>query len=467
MAMIPIVRMMLLLAILFTIPAPTLAVDLTGTVVSVKGLDVTIEVRLIEPFSPVVGDRVDLIEIADGGRVEFDIGDWRVTEVDGAMVKAEAINALGVNPPKLNMKAVIHLSPGPVHAGEAPTAKPEKMKQTGASGKVIMMRGRDITIQLDKGQPQAAVGDMVELSFTTDGVVIPVGTWRVSALKDDWIVEATPLNSEGEPNIDMDAVLSSGSRTPKVEKKFEPANKGKKTLTDKKKATNVEKKTPVKKESGPKTIKEELALFSRINVTRNFMALGKSVKCVSGKVRIHTDKIEMIAKGGEKNDFCTLEISGDSLKNFYASVRITAGAASHKNFMAGIIYGSKTGNKIKPDSIIAVISQMATKVSKGLFESYISTIAWVAANRRTGRGKSHEKITRKFLPDTPPDPTQGVFEFLKTGQKCRILWKGVEMGAWEEQVIEEGRLWLAFTPVTKGKATAVFEDIQIYRLHQK
>jgi len=91
----------------------------------------------------------------------------------------------------------------------------------------------------------------------------------------------------------------------------------------------------------------------------------------------------------------------------------------------------------------------------------------VAANRRTGQGKGQKKITRKFLPDTPPDPTQGVFEFLKTGQKCRILWKGVEMGAWEEQVIEEGRLWLAFTPVTKGKATAVFEDIQIYRLHQK
>ncbi|MBW1787098.1 MAG: sel1 repeat family protein [Deltaproteobacteria bacterium] len=211
--MTPIVRMMLLLAFLFTIPAPVLAMDLTGTVVSVNGMDVTIKVRLIEPFSPGVGDRVDLIESADGGKAEFDIGDWRVTEVNGAVVKAEAVNALGVNPPKVNMKAVIHLSPGPVHAGAPPAVTPEKKKQAVARGKVTMLRGQDVTIQLDKGQPQAAVGDVVELSFKTAGVVIPVGTWRVSVLKGDGIVEAKPLAPEGEPNIDMDAkVFTDASR---------------------------------------------------------------------------------------------------------------------------------------------------------------------------------------------------------------------------------------------------------------
>lgn len=129
------------------------------------------------------------------------------------MVKAAAVNALGINPPKVNMKAVIHLSPGPVHAGEPPTDAAEKKKQSVARGKVIMIRGKDITIQLEKGQPQAAVGDVVELSFTAGGEVIPVGTWRVSALKGDGIVEPKPLAPEGEPNIDMDAkVFTDASR---------------------------------------------------------------------------------------------------------------------------------------------------------------------------------------------------------------------------------------------------------------
>jgi hypothetical protein len=43
MAVTSIVRMMLLLAFLFIVPAPVLAVDLTGTVVSVNGMDVTIK----------------------------------------------------------------------------------------------------------------------------------------------------------------------------------------------------------------------------------------------------------------------------------------------------------------------------------------------------------------------------------------------------------------------------------------
>ena len=203
--MTPIACKRLLIVFLFMIPASAVAMDLTGTVVSVNGLDVTIKILSVGPFSPAVGDKVDVIKVEDGGRVEFDIGDWEVTEVDGKMVKAAAVNALGVNPPKVNMKAVIHLSPGPVHAGEPPATATEEKRQSVAAGKVIMTRGKDITIRLDKGQPQAAVGDVVELSFTAAGIKIPVGTWRVSALKGDGIIEARPLAPEGEPNIDMDA----------------------------------------------------------------------------------------------------------------------------------------------------------------------------------------------------------------------------------------------------------------------
>ena len=222
--MTPIARMILFFAIMFAIPASVLAGGLTGTVVSVNGLDVTIKIDSFGPFSPAVGDRVDVIEVADGGKVEFDIGDWEVTEVDGKMVKAVAVNALGINPPKVKMKAVIHLSPGPVHAGAPPAATRETKKQSVAGGKVIMLRGKNVTIQLEDGKAQAAVGDVVELSFTTAGVVIPVGTWRVSALKEDGVIEATPLAPEGEPTIDMDArVFTDASKKEKrVDSKKKP-----------------------------------------------------------------------------------------------------------------------------------------------------------------------------------------------------------------------------------------------------
>jgi len=223
-AMTPITRMTLFFAIMFAFPVSLLAGGLTGTVVSVNGLDVTIKIDSFGSFSPAVGDKVDVIKVADGGRVEFDIGDWEVTEVDGKMVKASAVNALGINPPKVNMKAVIHLSPGPVHAGEPPAAAPEKKGQSVAEGKVIMMRGKDVTIKLEDGQAQAAVGDEVELSFTTAGIEIPVGTWRVSALKEDSVVEATPSAPKGEPTIGMDARVftNASSKQARVDSKKEP-----------------------------------------------------------------------------------------------------------------------------------------------------------------------------------------------------------------------------------------------------
>lgn len=186
------------------------AVELNGTVIAVDGMNVAIEVKLIEPFSPAVGNRVDLIKTADGGRVELDIGDWQVTEVTGTRVKAEAINALGTNPPKVNMKAIIHLSPGPVHAGPAPAPTAGK-KSPAATGKVIMKRGQNITIKLSKGKQAVAQDDIAKLSFSSGDEEIPVGTWRVTRINDNGTVEAEPLDVMGEANIDMDAqIFASG-----------------------------------------------------------------------------------------------------------------------------------------------------------------------------------------------------------------------------------------------------------------
>jgi hypothetical protein len=152
-----------------------------------------------------------IVNIPDAKRVKFNIGDWQVTEVNGALVKAKPFNAVDDNPPKVNMKAVIHLFPGLVHAEEMPVVVPGS-PSSGASGKVIMLRGQDVTIQLDKGQPEAAEGDIVELSFSAGGEVIPVGTWRVSVVKGGGIVEAKPLDPKGKPNIGMDAFIRVKSR---------------------------------------------------------------------------------------------------------------------------------------------------------------------------------------------------------------------------------------------------------------
>lgn len=169
-----------------------------------------------------------IVNIPDAKRVKFNIGDWQVTEVNGALVKAKPFNAVDDNPPKVNMRAVIHLSPGPVHAGEMPVVVPGS-PSSGARGKVIMLRGQDVTIQLDKGQPGAAEGDIVELSFSAAGEVIPVGTWRVSVVKRDGIVEAKPLDPKGKPNIGMDAQITLDPNRPKTKRSTLDSSTGEKS----------------------------------------------------------------------------------------------------------------------------------------------------------------------------------------------------------------------------------------------
>ena len=96
---------------LFRLPAS--AEDLEGTVISVDGKNVTIETEIVEGFSPVPGDSVDLMKLLrspDGDELEFSIGLWQVTEVKGVFVKAVPLNAN--SPPKINMMAIIHLSGG-------------------------------------------------------------------------------------------------------------------------------------------------------------------------------------------------------------------------------------------------------------------------------------------------------------------------------------------------------------------
>ena len=79
-------------------------------------------------------------------------------------------------------------------------------------GKVTAIRGEDVTITLESNLVPS-VGDRVEIRYVTpDNDVIPVGTWRVSKV-DGRKVEAKLVESDSEPNIDMQAVIfSAGAR---------------------------------------------------------------------------------------------------------------------------------------------------------------------------------------------------------------------------------------------------------------
>jgi len=65
-------------------------------------------------------------------------------------------------------------------------------------GTVIMVKGNDVTIQLDD-QGFVNKGDKVEVYMDAGGIPISYGTWRVSAVKDDGTIEAEPDEMEGTP----------------------------------------------------------------------------------------------------------------------------------------------------------------------------------------------------------------------------------------------------------------------------
>jgi len=217
------------------------APKLQGTVIAVDGFRLTIALDPREPVLPVVGDKVDIIKTIAEGRVELDIGDWQVTAVEGRIVRAEPIMADSINLPRVNMKAEIHRSAGSAPAGESPAPAQGKLltyhdafSGSGrennplptAKGKVIMIRGETVTIRLDEMNRRAAIGDAVQLSYSVDGEVIPVGTWRVSSVKDGGLLEALPIEMKGKPNVGMDALVYLQEKPKGVIAKERPSESG-------------------------------------------------------------------------------------------------------------------------------------------------------------------------------------------------------------------------------------------------
>ncbi|MEW6404087.1 MAG: hypothetical protein AB1649_20010, partial [Chloroflexota bacterium] len=227
------------------------------------------------------------------------------------------------------------------HAAESSLSSNERDRIKTGKGSVIMFRGDVVTIRLDQKKRSASIGDRVELSFSVDGEVIPVGTWRVSRIREDGTLEAEPVEMKGKPNIGMDAVLFAQQEKPSAEKRVKPSEKG--SATYQQPEPKSKEKVSVEKESKPKSIDEILTSYSKTAVPIAFSGAGESLPCASGTIRILPDKVEISATGESKWEHCIFKVSDELFDNFFASFKLSVDTNSHHHFHAGIVYGIKPG----------------------------------------------------------------------------------------------------------------------------
>ena len=187
----------------------TAMADSAGEVVSVEGDVIHIAVTGGSP--PAVGDAVTVMNRPDEHGNALAIGRWRVAELLGGGEVTAVLEARYGPPPEAGMHAVISSARAPGFR-EGPDVEVPGEASSGVPGKITEVRGREVTIRLDR-EAVPAVGDRVELSYSFGEDTIAVGTWRVTAVRDDGRVDAEPVDARGEPTPRMDAVVfATGTR---------------------------------------------------------------------------------------------------------------------------------------------------------------------------------------------------------------------------------------------------------------
>ena len=181
-----------ILVILLVIDKIGAAPSVQNAFTAVGGFEGVISAKPPQTYTPAVGSKVDVLKTAGGGRVMLASGPVQSSQKgEKPLTYSEAFPASGI-----------------------------KTTYSTAKGKVIMTRGDVITVQIDEKDWPVEMGDAVKVSFSVDGEVIPVGTWRVNIVKEGGIVEAVPYEIQGKPSIGLDAHVVSRER-PKVTKKTE------------------------------------------------------------------------------------------------------------------------------------------------------------------------------------------------------------------------------------------------------
>ena len=255
------------------------AAELLGAVIAVQGDVITVEVESAGTLQPAVGDILHIMERPnDEGNAVGLPGDWVITEVKGDIIRAKGKNLLKGLRPLVNMQAFINKSPRSDGTEKTPTADSEKKPFPTVKGKVIITRGKNVTIQLAEGQPAVSKGDSVELSYSVDDIVIPVGKWRISAINQNGTLEAEPVEAETEPTIGMDARVftDASSKKVKVDSKKEPVRPDASNIT-------VEEKSPL----------ETACLNGNANACND---LGVKYATGEGVARNHSRAMELYRK---------------------------------------------------------------------------------------------------------------------------------------------------------------------------
>ncbi|MCU0290515.1 MAG: sel1 repeat family protein [Thermoanaerobaculaceae bacterium] len=202
-------RIGLIVALVLVGPALGLSAQTRGEVSWVDGDTIVVSVR--SGPTPAVGDRVSVSRPLDAGGNAVAIGHWTVTDVQGTSVRAVRKGGIG-EAPRVGMVATI----GPPHGDElrpGPDVPVPGSPSSGVPGAVTSVRGQDITLRVLGDAAVAAVGDRVELSFAVGEDTIVVGTWRVTAVRADGLVDAAPVEVLATPTSVMKAtVWATGSR---------------------------------------------------------------------------------------------------------------------------------------------------------------------------------------------------------------------------------------------------------------
>jgi TPR repeat protein len=189
---------------------PAGAADTEGEVIAVRGTIIDIFIR--SGPKPAVGDTVSVMHPVDANGNATPIGNWEVTEVSGNLVKASLVRSYG-GQPSVGLLAYFSSSRGPGFR-EGPDVSVPGTTSSGVPGKVTEVRGKNVTIQLER-EAAPAVGDRVELSYSAGEDTISVGTWRVSGVRADGRVDAEPEEALGQPTPRMDAlVFATGTAAP-------------------------------------------------------------------------------------------------------------------------------------------------------------------------------------------------------------------------------------------------------------
>lgn len=429
------------------------AEDLQGSVIAVRGEDISVRMELTGETRPAIGDDVEVIVSLGGGELEMPAGTWKVTDIEGEILLAEATDTVH-QPAEKGMRVVVY----PAETKASRSGRDVEVPGDGAStprGTVTMLHGSTVTIALDTAASSETVeqDDMLELFYTIDGEAIKVGTWKVSTVKNDRTVEAEPFNAIGQPSIGYQAIF-----LPREEKNTPPP-----VVVSERKKEDTSPPTDT-----PSDIPKEHIEWQETDVTRDFSQMDQRISCSIGTITVSGRQIEMEARKAEPELHCILPIAEEPLENFSVSFDIKVEGQS---FLAGLVFGDLS--EPSSDILLLFLGTRTGTVSSGKwweFKENEYTSAWLDSVYLQKKGKNYIPRSEDFWysrnGENGENPSPGTLRFIKKGDQCSFFWNGEKLTSGKEKYIKKGRVGIMYKPISDRKGTAEFNNIVIKKLEQ-